>query len=111
MSPKKKSQKKISVKEIQSKESIVESLGEKDRFYKGIRWGIFLSLFGNLLILIFYDSVVKYFLKDEKSRVFLLIITAIILFILLTFLKDKEIKASDEKDKEATELVEMKENA
>lgn len=112
MSPKKREPKeKISLKDIESKELIIKNLGEKDRFYNGLKWGIFLSLFGNLFVLLFYDSVVKYFLKDQKAIVLVLIITAIILFIILTFLKDKQIKVSDEKDRESGALNKMKEKA
>ena len=110
MSPKKREPKepKISLKDMVSKELIIKSLEQKDRFYSGLMWGIFLSLFGNLFVLLFYDSVVKYFLKDQKSIIFLLIATAIILFIILTYLKDKQVKANLEKDKESSELGNMK---
>ncbi len=109
MSPKKKEPKepKISLKDIESKLLFINELGRKDRFYNGLKWGIFLSLFGNLFVLLFYDYVVKYFLKDQRLIVFILIITAIILFIIFTFLKDKQIKASEEMNKEDTELTDM----
>ena len=102
MSPKKREPKepKISLKDIEEKEINIRDFENKHKFYSGIRWGVFLGLFGNLFVLVIYDAFIKSFLTNKLIISFVLIICAIILFVILTFLKDKQIKIELEKEKE-----------